>query len=79
VKQSFTNQCRINAPLKQLFEIERRYDKEWKTHFISLLCTEIKPNTDSNAISEQITICINNKKEAEEFLKTIKKVLRGIK
>ena len=80
MKESFTNEVRINAPLKQLFQVECRYDEEWKTNFISFWCTEEHPKEDNRKqIWEEMTICLNTKKEAAALIRTIKKAMKEMK
>ena len=80
MKEKFTNQVRLNAPLKHLFEVECRYDTEWKTNFLSLFCTEVHPKEDNRkSICEEMTICLNTKKEAKELIRVIKKAMEKMK
>jgi len=76
----FVNEISLKSPLRQIFAATCRYDKEWKTNFLFLHCTEEHPKEpDRKAITDEVTICLNSKKEAEAFLKVIKKALRKMK
>jgi len=73
------NEVRIKAPMRQVIEVpDARYDREWKTYFLPITVTEEHPK-DSNPISELVTICLNDKADAERLISLIRKATRKIK
>lgn len=72
------NEVRIDKPLIQEISLSCRYDKEWKTHFLSLEVQESSPG-DNKPLTELVTICINTKKERDRLLAMITKATAKIK
>jgi hypothetical protein len=74
----FTSEFRLDVPLKQIFEVECRYDKEWKTNFLTLYCTEINPKIPTEITSE-LLLCLNTKKDAKDVIKVLKKAMKKMR
>lgn len=66
---------RATSPLYQDVEIQHRYDKEWKTNFISITSCESSA-LGEKGIGEELTVCFNTKKEFDQFI-TALKAMRG--
>ena len=69
-RKKFKAHVRVNAPLVQEIEIYHRYDKEWKTNFITLSSGESSAldKPDARKFCEEVVMCFNTKEEFRAFV-----------
>lgn len=80
MKKKFVNTVKVFSPFRQTFEVYHRYDKEWKTNFITLSCTDTYPKEEGRRdITEELNFCLNSKEEATKLIKMLQTVMGRIK
>ena len=79
MKRKLKTQVRFHIPCIQEVEVKRRFDREWKTHFVTISNTELSWTETKRPIYEELIICINNREEADQFIQLVTKALEKIK
>lgn len=78
MKRKLKSTIHISSPMIQEVVVKHRYDKKWKTNFVSIYCSEFSSSTEK-VITEEMTICFNTKSDIEQFISILNAIKEKFK
>lgn len=72
------NVVRLTQPLYQDISVQTRYDREWDCHFLTISSSEGYARGE-NRVTDELTLCLNNRKELDKLMELLKRVTEGVK
>lgn len=76
--KTFKSTINVTKPVTQEIHINHRYDKEWKTNFVTLNVTEMAPDRE-RPISDEVILCFNTPAEFKTFIEHLNQLAKKMK